>query len=358
MPTKPDIQLLSAIVPVGGRHGDARKLYAEYKAGLAALPMPSELLFVLDGPRPKFSSQLDELHAAGEQFIVITLTRSFGDAAALMAGVERAAGDAIVTLPAHQQIEAADIRKLVATLETVDVAVAMRSPRAAGLIDRVRRATFHRLVRSLTGLQFNDLGCGARAVRRRVFDELDLYGEQHRFLPVIADRLGFRVAEVAVRQSEHDRFQRVYRPREYARYAIDLFSIFFLVRFTKRPLRFFGMLGATTFSVGAAIIAYLCFERLMFNEELADRPALLLGALLVVLGMQIFALGLLGELIIFTHARDLKDYRVEEVIQYEDAGLPVPEAVPLPDIGSAPQQPDVTGSAKSPVLSASPHAMA
>lgn len=322
MPIQPEIQLLTVVIPVGARYTDARALYAEYKTGLAALPMPHEILFVLDGPRPKFADQLDELLARGEQFTVIRLTRSFGDSAALMAGVERAAGDAILTLPPYQQIEAADIRKLVAGLDSADVAVAMRSPRAAGMFDRMRRSLFHRFVRSLTGLQFNDLGCGARALRRRVFDELDLYGDQHRFLPIIADRLGFRVAEVAVRQSVQDRHDRVYRPREYMRYAIDLFSIFFLVRFTKRPLRFFGMLGATTFSAGALIIAYLCIERLVFNHELADRPALLLATLLVVLGMQIFALGLLGELIIFTHARDMKDYRVEEVIEYHDAPLP------------------------------------
>jgi glycosyltransferase involved in cell wall biosynthesis len=358
MSIKPEIKLLSVIIPVGTRYGDARTLYREYKAGLAALTAPAEILFVLDGPRPKFAAQLEELLAADEQFTIVTLTRSFGMSAALMAGVERAAGDAIITLPAYQQIEAGDIRKLVAALDTVDVAVAMRTPRTAGLFDRLRRSLFHRLLRSLTGLQFHDLGCSARAVRRRVFDELDLYGEQHRFLPVVADRLGFTVAEIGVRQSAHDRLERVYRPREYARHALDLFSIFFLVRFTKRPLRFFGMLGATTFSVGAAIIVYLCVERLMFDQELADRPALLLATLLVVLGMQIFALGLLGELIIFTHARDLKDYRVEEVIEYQDSPL-----APSTELGSSPVVHQSGSSAidttqSLPLATASPHAAA
>jgi glycosyltransferase involved in cell wall biosynthesis len=351
MATKPELKLLTVIVPVGGRHGDARKLYAEYKAGLAAMPIPAEIVFVLDGPRPKFASQLDELLACGEQFTVISLTRSFGGAAALMAGVERANGDAIITMPAYHQIEAADIRKLVAGLEAADVAIATRTPRVAGAFDRMRRSLYHRLVRSLTGLRFTDLGCVARAIRRRVFDELDLYGEQHRFLPVIADRLGFRVSEIAVRQSALDRFDRVYRPREYARHLIDIFSIFFLVRFTKRPLRFFGMLGATTFSVGAVLIAYLCVERVFFGEKLADRPALLLAALLVVLGMQIFALGLLGELIIFTHARDLKDYRVEEVIQYEDAPTP---NLPLDDVPTT----EVAPPSKPMMNAVTPHALA
>jgi hypothetical protein len=117
-------------------------------------------------------------------------------------------------------------------------------------------------------------------------------------------------------------------------HLLDLISIFFLVRFTKRPLRFFGMVGAITFSLGAALITYLGIERIAFDQSLADRPALLLAALLIVLGMQIFALGLLGELIIFTHARNVKDYRVEEVIQYpeneetssEGNAAPEPEA--------------------------------
>jgi glycosyltransferase involved in cell wall biosynthesis len=331
MPINTPINFVSVVVPVGSRFGDARKLYAEYKAGLDALPMPYELLFVLDGPRQEFSEQLQELLAAGEQFTLISLARTFGGAAALMAGVERATGDAIVTLPPYQQIDAKDIGKLVAGLDNAEVVVANRTPRVAGPFDRFRRTAFHAMVRWLTGKRFNDLGCGARAVRRRVFDELDVYGEQHLFLPLIADRLGFRVAEVNVAQSAEDRFARIYRPREYLRHVLDLFSIFFLVRFTKRPLRFFGMLGATTFGLGVLSLVYLCIERLVFNESLADRPALLLATLLVVLGMQIFALGLLGELIIFTHARDLKDYRVEEVIEYRDTPLPAAGAVRADD---------------------------
>lgn len=354
MTTPTPVKLVSVIVPVGSRFGDARKLYAEYKAGLAALPMPYELLFVLDGPRRRFSAQLEELLAAGERFTLICLSRTFGGAAALMAGVERATGDAIVTLPPYPQIDAAEIRKLVAGLESADVVVANRTPRAAGAFDRLRRSAFHAMVKWLTGRRLNDLGCGARAVRRRVFDELDVYGEQQLFLPLIADRLGFRVVEIGVSQAADDRFPRVYRPREYLRHILDLFSIFFLVRFTKRPLRFFGMLGATTFGIGALSLVYLCIDRLLFNASLADRPALLLATLLVVLGMQIFALGLLGELIIFTHARDLKDYRVEEVIEYPDAASPtLDEAATLSEAPLEPSQDTPTS-----LATASSHAIA
>ena len=97
----------------------------------------------------------------------------------------------------------------------------------------------------------SDLGCGARAFDRRVLEEIQLYGDQHRFLAVLADRQGFRVREVDVRQSPKDRFEGIYQPREYTRGLLDIFTVFFLVRFTKKPLRFFGMVGVTTFAIGA-----------------------------------------------------------------------------------------------------------
>jgi glycosyltransferase involved in cell wall biosynthesis len=320
---------LSIIVPVGARRSNLKTLYAEYKAGAVAAGIPHEFIFVLDGPRADANRALDELQRDGETITIVNLTRCFGEAAALMAGFERATGNAILTLPAYHQIEALDLRKLVTALDTSDVAIGYRSPRAGNALEKMRRAAFHGMVNFVTGSKFRDLGCGARALRRQVFEELDLYGDQHRFIAILASRLGFRVAEVAVRQSAQDRHSRMYRPREYAHQLLDLVSIFFLVRFTKRPLRFFGMIGALTFSIGALLITYLGVQRLAFDEKLADRPALLLAALLIVLGMQIFALGLLGELIIFTHARSMKDYRVEEVIQYpesEEASLSVGDA--------------------------------
>jgi hypothetical protein len=149
-----------------------------------------------------------------------------------------------------------------------------------------------------------------------VLEEIQLYGDQHRFLAVLADRQGFRVQEVDVRQSPKDHFAGVYQPREYTRGLLDIFTVFFLVRFTKKPLRFFGMVGITIFAVGALLVTWLVVERAFFGQALADRPALLLSSLLLVLGLQLFALGLLGELMIFTHARSLKDYQVQSIIEF------------------------------------------
>jgi glycosyltransferase involved in cell wall biosynthesis len=317
VPSNAVIQL-SVIIPVGIRHSDTASLYTEYSDSLAAAGVRAEFIFVLDGPYPQVSAALEKLVAAGHRITVVSLTRLFGEATALMAGFEHATGELVATLPAYHQIVGGEISKLLTALETADMAIGVREPRTETVLEGIRRKAFHRLVRSVTGMQFRDLGCGARIMRRSVLEEISLYGDQHRFLPILADRQGFRVVEVEVRQSPEDRFDGVYQAREYIHRVLDIVTVFFLVRFTKKPLRFFGMVGVSTFSVGALLTLWLVVDRMFLGHALSDRPALLLSSLLVVLGLQLFALGLLGELIIFTHARAIKDYQVEAVIQYVD----------------------------------------
>jgi glycosyltransferase involved in cell wall biosynthesis len=314
---------ISAIVLVGDRQSPAEDVYGQYEQGLAVLGVPYELIFVLDGPQPLFAAALEKLAAKGKRFTVITLTRSFGEATALMAGFEHATAPVIVTLPAHLQIPGSEIAKLIAALDSADIAVGHRHPRAGGSLEQLRRRIFHSLLASVTGVHFHDLGCSARAMKRKVLEEISLYGDQQRFLPVLADRQGFKVREVNVVQSDLDRRTGTYPPRTYTRGFLDIFTVFFLVRFTKKPLRFFGMIGVVTFALGALTLLYVVFERFAFERPLADRPALLLTSLLIVLGVQIFALGLLGELIIFTHARGMKDYQIEEILQF-NGGPAVP----------------------------------
>jgi len=312
---------LSVIIPVGGRHADPIEIYSEYRAGLDALGMTYEAIFVLDGPRDQFAAGLKQLATNGRSITVVSLTRVFGEATALMAGFEQATGRIIVTLPAYHQIDAGDLTKLVGALNACDLAVARRWPRAGGPFERLRRGAFHGLLAWVTGLRYRDLGCGARAFDRRVLEEIQLYGDQHRFLPVLADRKGFRVSELDIRQSAQDRHEGIYEPRVYARGFLDIFTVFFLVRFTKKPLRFFGMIGVSLFAVGALLVTWLVIERLFFGQGLTQRPALLLSTLLVVLGLQLFALGLLGELIIFTHARQVRDYQIDSVVSFRRGQL-------------------------------------
>jgi glycosyltransferase involved in cell wall biosynthesis len=310
--------VVSIVVPVVERHGRIDELYAEYKAAMAPLGIEHEFVFVVDGPLPGVFETLERLQQQGEALTIVGLTREFGESTALMAGFERCAGDIILTLPGYSQIDAAaGVPRLLAALESADMVVGHRWPRAGGMFERLRRSAFHSMVSSVTSQKLRDLGCSARAMRRRVLEEIALYGDQHRFLPVLADRQGFRTVEVDVPQSPQDRFEGVYRPREYAHRVLDIFTVFFLVRFTKKPLRFFGMLGAGLFGIALLVVMILVVQRLFFDQGLADRPALLLSSLLLVVGLQLFALGLLGEIVIFTHARNIKDYQIDRVIRFD-----------------------------------------
>jgi glycosyltransferase involved in cell wall biosynthesis len=323
----PRVQL-SVIVPVGPRHSEITSLYAEYSDAVSKTGLRSEFIFVLDGRFPQIEASLQAVAGGASKLTIVNLTRSFGEATALMAGFEQASGELILTLPAYHQIVGSEIAKLVSALNSTDVAIGVREPRVEAWYERIRRRAFHGMVGTVTGMRLRDLGCGARAMRRQVLEELSLYGDQYRFLPVLAYRQGFRVAEIEVAQSKQDRFDGVYQAREYIHRILDIVTVFFLVRFTKKPLRFFGMVGVSIFSIGTLLTLWLVVERLFFGHALSDRPALLLTSLMIVLGLQLFALGLLGELIIFTHARAIKDYQVEKVIQFTDEGT-APSVEPL-----------------------------
>lgn len=307
--------LISAIVPVGFRFERSDALARDYLAALEANGQNFELVFVLDGKHDQLSAKLCDLAAENKRVRVIQLAKSFGEATALSAGIENTDGEIVLTLPAYYQVDESEIHNLLEELEGFDMTVAARSNRAtASRFEVSRRNVFHWLIKKVSGESFTDLGCGARAFRRAVADEVPIYGDQHRFIPLLAIRRGFRVKEVKLRQSDKDRFAKGYGPKTYLQRFLDIFTVVFLVRFTKKPLRFFGMIGGVTFVLGGVFLAYLVVERLFFGVALADRPALLLSSLLVVLGLQIFALGLLGELIIFTHARQLKEYTIDKIV--------------------------------------------
>jgi len=312
---RPRAAELSAIIALTERHDDLEPLYRRYRDALERTGRTFEMIFVLDGPRPRALGALERLRSEGEPVVIITFARWFGEAAALTVGFEHSRGDVVLTLPAYEQVEAAEIPRLVDALDDCDMVLARRSPRLDSVINRVQSRVFNWLLRGASDLQVHDAGCGVRVLKRRVLEEVHLYGDLHRFLPVLAHRQGFRVIELDVAQSKKDLFQRVYPPGVYLRRLLDVLTIFFLVKFTKKPLRFFGLLGSAVFLAGAAATAWVVVERLFLGVPLAERPALLLASLLVVLGIQILAIGLLGEIIIFTHARGIREYTIERIIE-------------------------------------------
>lgn len=306
---------LSIIIPVTGRLDLISELFAEYKRGVEACGKEYEFIYVLDGEQPDTLSQLTELQKT-EKIKIIKLAKWFGEATALSAAFSTIAGNTILTLPAYHQINSEEIPKIIDALDNCDMVLSRRWPRHDSFMNRLQNRLFNFLLRLSTDLKIHDAGCSARAFKRNVIDEIQLYGDLHRFFPVMAHRQGFRVIEIDVNQSEKDYHQRLYSPGLYVRRLLDLLTIFFLVKFTKKPLRFFGLVGTTLFSLGFISSLYLIGERLIVGTSLADRPALFLSSLLIVLGIQIIAIGLIGEIIIFTHAKDLKEYKIEKIINY------------------------------------------
>jgi glycosyltransferase involved in cell wall biosynthesis len=308
------MSMLSVIVPVGQRSDPIRELHAAYAAALTGLGMPLEFIYVLDGPSPTVERELRELVDEGEPLRMVKLARRFGESTALCVGFDNSRGELILTLPAYQQIDPQRIPELFERLGSADMCIARRWPRWDGWLKRGQSYLFHLPLRWLAKADFRDLGCGVRLLRRRVIDEVRIYGDQHRFLPVLAARQGFKVQEVSMSQTQVDARQRLHGPPAYVSRLLDIFSVFFLVKFTKRPLRFFGGIGSALFIAGLVVLLMLTGEKLFFDETLSDRPLLLLGSLLTVLGIQVVAIGLIGEIIIFTHARDIKDYVIEEIV--------------------------------------------
>ena len=291
---------LSVIIPVTERFDPISELFHEYKRGVETTELKHEFIYVIDGNQPDVLSELRKLQET-EKLTIITLARRFGEATALSAAFSKTSGDIILTLPAYQQIEADDIPKLIASLENCDMVLSRRWPRRDSLLNRLQTKLFNFLLRLSTDLKIHDAGCSVRAFTREVIEEIQLYGDLHRFFPVMAHRQGFRIIELEVAQSEKDVHQRLYSPGLYIRRLLDLLTIFFLIKFTKKPLRFFGLVGTTLFSIGLVSSLYLIGERLLLDTSLADRPALILSSLLVVLGVQIIAIGLFWVVFTFKH---------------------------------------------------------
>ncbi len=304
---------LSVIIPISEHNDPVTELYFEYKAGIEAAGKSYEIIYVIDGDHDDALDDLTTLSET-EQISIITLATKFGEATALNTAFDQATGDLFLTLPAYRQIDAADIPKLVAQLEHSDMALARRYPRKDSSINQLQSRIFNYFLGYTSDLKIHDAGCSARAFTRKIVEEVKIYGDLHRFFAVLAQREGFRVSEVKVAQSTQNVHRRVYSPGVYVRRALDLLTVFFLIKFTKKPLRFFGLVGLGLSFAGFAITAFLIIERLFFDITLSDRPALFLSSLMIVLGVQIIAVGLIGEIIIFTHARRIKEYTIDKII--------------------------------------------
>jgi hypothetical protein len=276
-----------------------------------------EFIYVLDGAHTAYADALQRISERDFPLNIVRFNRSFGQVACLLEGVRHARGDTLLFLPAYLQVAPDALPGLLERIETADVAAAFRDRSTDNVLSRMRGWSFEVFAR-MAGSRFKDPGCVVRAVRKSVFDELQLHHEQHPFLPMLAEQLGFKVEQVCLPQAQTDRRLRTHRPITYMGIALDLVVLGFLTRFMRKPFRFFGSLGASFIAIGIAMGIYILIQRQTQDMQLADRPALLLTVLLIVLGIQIGAVGLIAEIIIFTRNPSHAAYRIEKIIAQPD----------------------------------------
>lgn len=315
--SEPDV---SVVIPVVERYGDLEQIYNEFSAELARLGRTAEFLFVVDEQLRDAVPALRRIQArtpqTTQEVLIILLGGPFGASAALTTGLTRARGERVVTLASYFQVEPSGLGPALQALdEGVDLVVGRRYPRIDSRFNRIQSRLFHGIVHRMTGTDFHDVSCGFKVMKKRVARDLNLYGGLHRFIPLLALHRGFAVREINVPQRQEDRPMRYHGTGTYLGRLLDILNIFFLTKFTRTPLRFFGLLGAGLFSLGFLIDFVVAVEKVFFATGLSDRALLLLGVLLMVLGVQTLSLGLVGEIIIFTHARNAREYKVAEIIR-------------------------------------------
>ena len=311
--------MISVVVPVYNEERSVTPLLDELAAALDPHEQVWEVVFVDDGSTDGSFAALTRLHAAHENVRIVRLRRNFGKAAALAAGFEHARGDVIVTIDGDGQDDPTEIPRLLAKLdEGFDLVSGWKARRRDPLARRVLSKIFNAATRRVSGIRLHDLNCGLKAYRAEVVRGLNLYGELHRFIPVLAHNDGYRIAEVPVNHRPRAHGRSRYGLERYLRGFLDLLSVSFMGRYRHRPLHLFGGLGLLLGLAGFVLLLYLTVLKLT-GEAIGHRPLLTLGVLLVLVGLQFFSLGLISEMLTSHHEQrrregDRADARVDEIL--------------------------------------------
>lgn len=304
---------VAIVIAITQRPDHVERLYEECRAGFEDTAFKPRFVLVAEPWALRHLERFKERRDRGEPLTLLLAGETAGETTLVRSAVAAIEADFVITMPAYPRVQASVLPKLIEPVRLgADMAVAKRWPRRDSMANRWQTRAFHALLRFLTGSTLNDVASGVRAMRPELLKQLPMYGDFGRFLPILASRQGYRVVEVESEQHELDKPTRVYHPGVYLRRLLDVLGLFFLMRFTEKPLRFFGMMGLAFSGVGGALLVVLTIQRFQ-GEPLADRPALLLGVLLLVLGVQAIALGLVGEIIVHLHAARRRPYRLAPI---------------------------------------------
>lgn len=311
-------RMVSVVVPVFDERDSLQELADELLPVMRRLGAPFEVIFVDDGSRDGGDQVLAALARDHESIRVVRLRSNFGKGAALTAGFREARGDVVITIDADLQDDPAEIPRLLAALdEGADLVSGWKQKRNDPWSKTMPSRVFNGVARRVSGVELHDLNCGFKAYRADVVRALAIPGEMYRFIPVIAASEGFRVAEVPVNHRSRRHGRSKYGFERYLRGLLDLITISFVGRYRHRPMHFFGGMGLLLFAAGFAISLYLTIAKIL-GQAIGDRPLLILGVLLIVVGIQLFTIGLVSELIQRGRLRSEEDEaasRIDRVIE-------------------------------------------
>ena len=313
---------ISVVIPFLNEEPNLQPLCEELSAALDPTKKDYELVFIDDGSVDKGVEVLEGLIASIPQIRIVSLRRNFGQTAAMAAGLDFASGDVVVTIDADRQNDPADIPAMVAKLEEgYDLVCGWRHKRKdAAIMRKLPSKIANRLIAKTTGVVLHDYGCTLKAMTKTIAKKITLYGEMHRFIPAVASAVGVKIAEVKVNHRARVAGESKYGISRTFRVILDLVTVKFLLRYSARPIHFFGMPGLALTSVGGLGMAYLLVGKLFFGMSIADRPLLMLSILLLILGVQFVLFGLIGEMQtrIYHESQDKPVYYIRETFGWSD----------------------------------------
>jgi len=307
---RPDV---SIIVPAYEEAESLPELIAGIRAACAEGELAFRVWVIDDGSRDDTWRVLQSLHDDDPRVVGLRFQRNYGKSAALSVGFERAQGRYVVTMDADLQDDPAEIPALVEKLEAgnYDLVSGWKKNRKDPLTKTIPSRFFNWVTRLISGLPLHDFNCGLKVYRREVVKNVSVYGELHRYIPLLAKWAGYdRVAEKPVQHHPRRYGETKFGVERFVQGFLDLITVIFLTRFAVRPMHFFGGLGTLSFGTGFLINLWLSIEKLVFGHPLGDRPLLLLGLLLILFGAQLFTTGLLGEMIVQPRMEDTDSYVV------------------------------------------------
>ena len=308
---------ISIVIPLYNEEENVRELYGSLKPVMDSLRNEYEIIFIDDGSTDNTLSLLQEIQEADDTVIVLSLRRNFGQTAAFAAGFDYSRGDIIVTMDGDLQNDPKDIPKLLELMKDNDLVSGWRKIRKDPFLSRrLPSILANSLISKVTGVNLHDYGCSLKAYRRDVIKNLKLYGEMHRFIPAVASWYGVRIAEVETTHHPRLRGKSKYGISRTMKVVLDLITVKFLQSFSTKPLQFFGPIGLLSGALGFLISFYLSIDKIFSGKDIGGRPLLLLGALLIIVGIQFIGMGLLGEMMVRVYHETQKKpiYVIKKVI--------------------------------------------